>query len=135
VATDAVTPAALLDQADAARNAGQGARAAALYAVAADRAGRDGDLDAEVAAVLGLARCQEYNVTPGALPVQLYGPYARTADPVQRAVRKTLIAAVARIAEVDPWLGRHLRDRLRTGTECRYETDPDNPVTWVVRTT
>lgn len=93
MATDAVTPAALLEEADAARNAGHGARAAALYAAAADRAGRDGDLDAEVSAVLGLARCQEYNVTPGALPVQLYGPYARAVDPVQRA---RLAAALAR---------------------------------------
>ena len=93
VATDAVTPAALLDQADAARAAGQGARAAALYAAAADQADRDGDLDAQVTAALGLARCQEYNLTPGALPVRLHEPYARTEDPVQRA---RLAAALAR---------------------------------------
>jgi hypothetical protein len=55
-----------------------------------------------------------------------------TVERARIAVRKTLIAAVARIAEADPWLGRHLRDRLRTGAECRYETDPDHPVTWVV---
>jgi hypothetical protein len=49
------------------------------------------------------------------------------------AVRKALVAALARIAEADPWLGRHLRDRLRTGTECVYETDPDHPVRWLLR--
>ena len=93
MATDAVTPAALLEQADAARTAGQGARAAALYAAAADQADRDGDLEAQVTAVLGLAHCQEYNLTPGALPVRLYEPYARTGDSVQRA---RLAAALAR---------------------------------------
>ena len=40
------------------------------------------------------------------------------------AVRKAIVAAVARVAEADPWLGRHLRDRVRTGHECRYEADP-----------
>jgi hypothetical protein len=49
------------------------------------------------------------------------------------AVRKAIVAALARVAEVDPWLGRHLRDRVRTGTECRYESDPDHPVRWVLQ--
>jgi hypothetical protein len=48
------------------------------------------------------------------------------------AVRKAIVAALAKVAEVDPWLGRHLRDRVRTGAECRYETDPDHPVRWVL---
>ena len=26
----------------------------------------------------------------------------------------------------------HLRDRVHSGSECRYETDPDHPVRWVV---
>ena len=38
-----------------------------------------------------------------------------------------------RIAETDPWLGRHLRDRVRTGLECRYESDPDHPVRWLLQ--
>jgi hypothetical protein len=49
------------------------------------------------------------------------------------AVRKAIVAALARVAEVDPWLGRHLRDRVRTGTECRYESDPDRPVRWLLQ--
>jgi hypothetical protein len=49
------------------------------------------------------------------------------------AVRKSIVATVARIAEIDPWLGRHLRDHIRTGAECRYESDPDNPIHWVLR--
>jgi hypothetical protein len=48
------------------------------------------------------------------------------------AVRKAIMAAVARIAEADPWLGRHLRDHVRTGSECRYESDPDHPIRWVL---
>jgi hypothetical protein len=45
-------------------------------------------------------------------------------------VRKAVVAALARLAEVDPWLARHLRDRVRTGYMCQYETDRDHPVRW-----
>lgn len=55
-----------------------------------------------------------------------------TAERARVAVRKALVAALARIAENDPSLGRHLRDRVRTGHQCRYETDPDHPVEWVL---
>ena len=48
------------------------------------------------------------------------------------AVRKAIVAALAKIAEADPWLGRHLRDRVRTGFECRYESDPDHPIRWIL---
>ena len=51
------------------------------------------------------------------------------------AVRKAIVAALARVAEADPWLGRHLHDRVRTGVECRYELDPDRPVTWLLEGT
>jgi hypothetical protein len=58
-----------------------------------------------------------------------------TEERARVAVRKAIVAALARIAEADPWLGRHLRDRVRTGTECRYEPDPDRPVRWVLQAT
>jgi hypothetical protein len=48
------------------------------------------------------------------------------------AVRKSIVAAMARIAETDPWLGRHLWDHIRTGSECRYESDPDYLIRWVL---
>ena len=48
------------------------------------------------------------------------------------AVRKAIVSALARIAEADPRLGRHLRDHVRTGLFCRYETDPDHPVRWIL---
>jgi hypothetical protein len=48
------------------------------------------------------------------------------------AVRKAIVAALARIAEADPWLGRHLNDRISTGYECRYDPDVDSPIDWIL---
>jgi hypothetical protein len=48
------------------------------------------------------------------------------------AVRKAVVAALARISDTDPWLARHLHDHVRTGSSCRYDTDPDHPVAWVL---
>jgi hypothetical protein len=48
------------------------------------------------------------------------------------AVRKAIVTALARIAEIDPWLGRHLHDQVGTGAECRYRTDRDHPVWWLL---
>jgi hypothetical protein len=36
-------------------------------------------------------------------------------------------------AETDPWLGRHLSNRVRDGLECRYVSDPDHPVQWLLQ--
>ena len=55
------------------------------------------------------------------------------AERARVTVRKAIVAAMARIAETDPQLGRHLRNRVRTGLRCRYETDPDHPVRWILR--
>lgn len=49
------------------------------------------------------------------------------------AVRKAIVAALARIGETDPWLARHLHDRVRTGFVCSYRSDPDHPVRWILR--
>jgi hypothetical protein len=48
-------------------------------------------------------------------------------------VRKAIVGALARIAEADPGLGRHLNDRVSTGAVCRYEPDPSRPISWVLR--
>jgi len=58
-----------------------------------------------------------------------------TGERARVAVRKAIVAALARIAEADPQLGRHLRDRTRTGFTCRYEADPDHPLDWVLHGT
>lgn len=66
----------------------------------------------------------------------LAGRERRTGSNDERArvaVRKAIIAALARIAEVDPWLGRHLHEHVHTGAQCRYASDPDHPVTWVLQ--
>jgi hypothetical protein len=57
------------------------------------------------------------------------------AERARVAVRKAVVAALARIAEADPWVGRHLRDRVHTGFDCRYESDPDHPVRWILTAT
>lgn len=48
------------------------------------------------------------------------------------AVRKSLAAAIDRIADADEGLARRLRDDVRTGALCRYDPDPARPVTWVL---
>lgn len=56
-----------------------------------------------------------------------------SAERARVAVRKAIVAALARIGETDPWLARHLHDRVHTGLVCRYDTDPDHPVRWILR--
>jgi hypothetical protein len=53
-----------------------------------------------------------------------------SAERARVAVRKAMVAALARIAEADPWLGRHLHGHVHTGFECRYDAAPD--VHWLV---
>lgn len=48
------------------------------------------------------------------------------------AVRKAIASAIARIAAVDPTVGRMLEQTVRTGAHCRYDPDPDRPVRWVL---
>ena len=55
------------------------------------------------------------------------------AERARVAVRKAIVAALARVAETDRWLGRYLRDRVHTGFDCRYEPDPDHPVHWILQ--
>jgi hypothetical protein len=47
------------------------------------------------------------------------------------AVRKAITAAIDRIDAEDPLTARLLRRSVHTGSACRYERDPDAPVTWV----
>ena len=48
------------------------------------------------------------------------------------AVRKAIVGALARIAELDPGLGRHLYERFSTGTVCHYDPDPDAHDHWML---
>jgi uncharacterized protein HemY len=49
------------------------------------------------------------------------------------AVRKAIAATITQIDRHDPSLARVLRDSIHTGTACRYEPNPDLPITWVTR--
>ncbi len=65
----------------------------------------------------------------------LAGRERRTGGNSERArvaVRKAIISALARVAEQDPRLARHLHERARTGHQCRYMSDPDHPITWIL---
>jgi len=55
-----------------------------------------------------------------------------SAERARVAVRKSVAAALGRITELDPALGRLLRDTVRTGTTFCYEPDPGRQVTWIL---
>jgi tetratricopeptide (TPR) repeat protein len=57
---------------------------------------------------------------------------ASSAERARLTVTKAIRSAVKKVAENDPALGRHLEARLKTGTYCSYQPDPDSPVTWNV---
>jgi hypothetical protein len=94
---------------DAAREANDGERAARLDAE------RD-VLLAELSSSTGLAgRARSHGSTD---------------ERARVAVRKAVAAAIDRLRSADPSLARLLDDTISTGSSCRYEPDPDRPVTW-----
>src|SRR4051795_4463627 len=85
MASETVSAASLLARAEVAWAGGDGEAAMAFYGRAVDLAEADGDLQTRVAAVLGLARGQQYNLTPGLLPVRLHAAYDASTEPGPRA--------------------------------------------------
>src|SRR6478672_3069815 len=83
----------LLGRAEAAWSRGDAETAVLLFEQAAVAAERAADLETQVAAVLGLARGQHYNQTPGRLPVHLHAAYDAVSAPHTKA---RLAAALAR---------------------------------------
>ncbi|HWD52749.1 MAG TPA: hypothetical protein VG412_10125 [Acidimicrobiales bacterium] len=47
------------------------------------------------------------------------------------AVRKAIATALSKIEGQDPGIARLLRDSVHTGASCRYDPDPDQPITWM----
>ena len=47
------------------------------------------------------------------------------------AVRKAIATALTQVDEHAPDVARLLRDTVRTGFTCRYDPNPDHPVTWI----
>jgi hypothetical protein len=91
--TEPGSASALLGRAEEAWTNGDGPGAVALFDQAVRQAEAEGESELHVAAVLGLARGQQYNLTPGLLPVWLHARYEATEEPAQRA---RLAAALAR---------------------------------------
>jgi hypothetical protein len=46
------------------------------------------------------------------------------------AVRKAIATALSKIDDHDPAVARLLRDSVHTGTSCRYDPNPDQPIIW-----
>jgi len=59
-------------------------------------------------------------------------PQASNAERARVNVTRAIRAALDRIAENSPELGRHLTAAVHTGTFCSYRPDPLSPVSWSV---
>jgi hypothetical protein len=55
-----------------------------------------------------------------------------TAERARTTVTHRLRAVIRRIAQHHPGLGDHLTARVRTGTFCSYQPDPERPIVWAV---
>jgi len=55
------------------------------------------------------------------------------AERARVAVRKAIAAALSRVKEHDATTARLLRASVHTGGVCRYDPDPDSPISWVLR--
>jgi hypothetical protein len=91
--SDPGSAASLLERAEQAWCGGDGEAAMSLFDRAAVTAQAHGDPVTHATAVLGLARGQQYNLTPGLLPIRLYAAYEELDDPPLRA---RVAAALAR---------------------------------------
>jgi hypothetical protein len=95
-----------------------------------DAADRRGDraagtaLSAERAALLGQLRA---GTGLGGRPRRVGG----SAERARVAVRKAIAAALAQVERHEPGMARLLRDSVHTGMTCRYDPNPDHPVTWI----
>ena len=96
----------------------------------------DGSGDrADVARTERLTAERQFLLDEIAAATGLHGRARRTGGDEERArvaVRKALAAAVRRVEDVDPAVGRLLRDTVRTGATCCYEPDPARLVVWVL---
>ena len=54
------------------------------------------------------------------------------AECARTTVTHRLRAVIRRIAQHHPGLGDHLAARVRTGTFCSYQPDPERPIVWAI---
>jgi hypothetical protein len=57
---------------------------------------------------------------------------ASSAERARVSVTRAIRAALARITEQSPDLGRHFEATIRTGTFCSYNPDPRVPMSWEI---
>jgi hypothetical protein len=55
-----------------------------------------------------------------------------TTERARVAATKAITTAITRIEAVDPHLATHLRDSIRTGTDCSYRPRPDDQPVWIL---
>jgi hypothetical protein len=55
---------------------------------------------------------------------------ASVAEKARVNVTRTLRLALDQIIRINPQLGRHLNDAIKTGYFCSYRPDPARPITW-----
>ena len=103
------------------------------------------DLDGELAEAKGWAdagRVERLTVERDALLDEVRGAtglggrprvIGGSAERARVAVRKAIAAALSRVEEHDVATARLLRASVHTGGSCRYDPDPDSPVSWVLR--
>src|SRR3954471_11403494 len=131
MASETVSAASLLARAEVAWAGGDGEAAMAFYGRAVDLAEADGDLQTRVAAVLGLARGQQYNLTPGPLPVRLHAAYDASTEPGPRAQLAAALAPAPRCPPLSPAAGPTPTSRSGPGpSRSRPST---SPTAWTTR--
>lgn len=48
----------------------------------------------------------------------------------RKAIKKRIDRVITQISEKHPALGKHLRLTIKTGTQCYYDSDLDDPILW-----
>ena len=80
-----------------------------------------------------MGELQEILTQQLAAAMGLGGRHRQTGSAAERArstVRQRLRAVLQRIAIEHPGLADHLTARVRTGTFCAYQPDPERPIVW-----
>ena len=56
--------------------------------------------------------------------------FPTSSDKIRTSVTKRIRDAMDKIGGHDDMLFRHLHNCIRTGNQCSYNPDPQNPITW-----
>jgi hypothetical protein len=56
--------------------------------------------------------------------------FSTTSDKIRTSVTKRIRSAIDKIDQQDPTLARQLNNCIKTGKQCFYNPDPQNPINW-----